>query len=1513
MADTLFATSFAPPAPSSITGTLSAGNVPLVLFPVRLETRFFQLSASTWELRVRVYPDRIHVDTHHPELSTDERTWGMAYWEQDWAAGADWDARADAWGTLASRFGPERAAWVARVLTPTNIALRATDPAPAFPTLPPVGEHGEDAWHLAPKARLLPDYWTAVLHSHGSVIASATGNPIPRDLNVGPDPAAPPPTADEDAAISAGDQLALDPGMMWMVDFDAAETNGMGLRLTVSQTQIDAGLDSLVVFGTATALTADDTAAALADLLDAHHYTDGLQFLRFGTPTNNTDDRRSGYTTDDPGHLRSFEHEVKADPQRAPNAERVGTALGLPFARIPATLGHVAGAADAHDIDQSSMNAALWQVSWGYYLSNMMGTETGLTTGNIDWARDHFTKHVRGGGAFPALRVGRQPYGILPVTSLDLWQPQTGENVAEDVWVTGLLHRIRESVWRQVLPNVARLGLRSGMSSDPDADLADVMRTDAISHGYLARPVFGRHFLEHLYLLSGDDFGPVAQAQDAVAQALLGALNLPVAPSQRPHVAHGFHGDTPLWVTAPMVQTGEISPWQLLELDAQTGKNYIGRMLSLTIDMLVAERPDPNATNRERSLLEMLLRHAMLREYASAAARIAARNGQGALATLLRDLELVDLVSLPPSNFVIPDPPKPVHWKRQLDLPAMEPGFPDGTTIRQYLETNTNFFKPEVLALGEFRTALDHLAGLDTETLQFLTQSTLDLASHRLDAWITSFASKRLAWMTNDGPIGVQVGAYGWVENLAPRDPMAQLPADAIPPGETEQGLYALPNDSGFIHAPSVAHASAAALLRNAHLGPTADPPKPPTEQSPFAIDLSSSRVREATRLLDGVRQGQPLSALLGYRLERHLHDLQLDPYIAKLRDLAPLAVREREQSTVTTEAVAANNVVDGLALLRLEQSDSAAVEDKLAEVPGSTQTERDLVKAEIEMLAESADALSDALVAEAAYQMARGNAPRLGNTLAAIAQGEALPSELEVVRTPRTGIAVTHRTVVMFSGAPSTPDGWTDASARTVGEAWLNAWIRNQLGDARTVRCTVEQLDASGAVVRTATFPLGQIAMSPLDLVYIVQPSGQSKGGSTSPSVAEQLVLYHARRRDGGFGADATLQLQHARPTDLAPGETTLFDVLEQARAVRRLLENARGLRPEDVGLPEASTLGTIDLVELEGRMTKYASRLSVAHSALDTLVANSAATPADDLRAAMLDLGSFGVGPFVPNIAVGDTPAVRSALAQQAAAMLVLSQQRIAQEAALAAQTPSTDERARCDQLIERARAVFGADFVVLPTFTLDPSGATELNRALAASTAVQGGDALAAHGWFTRSSRVRENLARLSACLRGAEVLASGTRLDLSVAQLPYVSGERWVGLPPLAGAQLLPGKLSLVVQPLAPIDAALPLSGVFVDEWVEIVPNTEETTALAFQYDPPNAFAPQNVLVAVPPVPGEEWTNETLRRVLLETLDLAKLRAVDPSLLGAAAQYLPALYIPFNERDDAVSTDFVPLTA
>jgi hypothetical protein len=67
-----------------------------------------------------------------------------------------------------------------------------------------------------------------------------------------------------------------------------------------------------------------------------------------------------------------------------------------------------------------------------------------------------------------------------------------------------------------------------------------------------------------------------------------------------------------------------------------------------------------------------------------------------------------------------------------------------------------------------------------------------------------------------------------------------------------------------------------------------------------------------------------------------------------------------------------------------------------------------------------------------------------------------------------------------------------------------------------------------------------------------------------------------------------------------------------------------------------------------------------------------------------------------------------------------------------------------------------------------------------------------------------------------------------------------------------------------------------------------------------------------LLAVPPDPASAWTPAMLYRGLAETLDLAKIRAVDMEALDQISHYLPTLCLGFNAQDDAVSTDFAPLT-
>ena len=87
----------------------------------------------------------------------------------------------------------------------------------------------------------------------------------------------------------------------------------------------------------------------------------------------------------------------------------------------------------------------------------------------------------------------------------------------------------------------------------------------------------------------------------------------------RPRLSRMWNADWQRTVFAPLVQAGEVSPWAKLE------PNYISALLAEPhIEQLILARPDPHAPLDATSLLQTLLRHALLREIAYAAARLQA-------------------------------------------------------------------------------------------------------------------------------------------------------------------------------------------------------------------------------------------------------------------------------------------------------------------------------------------------------------------------------------------------------------------------------------------------------------------------------------------------------------------------------------------------------------------------------------------------------------------------------------------------------------------------------------------------------------------------------------------------------------------------------------------------------------------------------------------------------------------------------------------------------------------------
>ena len=236
---------------------------------------------------------------------------------------------------------------------------------------------------------------------------------------------------------------------------------------------------------------------------------------------------------------------------------------------------------------------------------------------------------------------------------------------------------------------------------------------------------------------------------------------------------------------------------------------------------------------------------------------------------------------------------------------------------------------PAYPTLNQLIVSLTNLAGRPTAVLDRLARETLDLFSYRLDAWINYIAHKLLVDQRAAQPTGVILGGYSWVENLVPAAAPqvlaspdekaavtaldAALAAAGVPTTQVYQPAL---DNAGFIHAPSNAQAATAAILRSgymSHIGTAAG--------TLLNIDLSSDRVRRALWLLEGVRQGQSLGALLGFQFEQQLIDNGHGADVLAFRNAYPLITGKLTPIATTAAAEGGPNVVDGTALVRAWQA----------------------------------------------------------------------------------------------------------------------------------------------------------------------------------------------------------------------------------------------------------------------------------------------------------------------------------------------------------------------------------------------------------------------------------------------------------------------------------------------------------------------------------------------------------------------------------------------------------------
>jgi hypothetical protein len=616
-------------------------SLPIVLLPLRLETRW-RTDGDAPQMLVRVFPDDVAITTHEKTLTDAEVKHGRAYWTAFQRADFDQAAEDAAWSALSGRFGANRAAWVAHETRPLNWAVASVDPTVPlqFPD-PPLTK--PDAWTTAPHSRVMPDRYVLMGWRGVELRVTQIGAPIDDIVVVGPSPLE---DADGDASIVRNDQdntLTFGESFRWVRDFDDAVSKGMAFRVNVNADDVVRGFDRLLVLGLKHSSDSPDAQLLIEELIDGHHYSaEGFELLRQGTATNNTDAGASGFTAND----RDTESTVaEAGPPRftpvpdrasATDGQRFADFLGLSYA--PLLYAH--GAEHADHAEAVSMNRALYAGTLGYYVDHMLNEVVDdLWLGAL---RRHFTDHVTGRGPIAAIRVGNQPYGILPTSSLARWQAtRSSELPSPDVALEpGLLRVLRrfDDAWSTLVPGLVQVT----SPGDGTANLLQILGLHPNSAEFYQRVGYSYDYLKNLenFTWGGTSFSDAIKMliEAAAVRDLLQQLGY------SPNRTDGT--PKPLLLLLQLIwrhyQT-KLDPRQLIDglpfsetafikpYDAATGATYLDWLLANASDATALETQDFGGAPKPGALLYFMLHFSMVMEASRGIHRwLGVRNVDGA-------------------------------------------------------------------------------------------------------------------------------------------------------------------------------------------------------------------------------------------------------------------------------------------------------------------------------------------------------------------------------------------------------------------------------------------------------------------------------------------------------------------------------------------------------------------------------------------------------------------------------------------------------------------------------------------------------------------------------------------------------------------------------------------------------------------------------------------------------------------------------------------------------------------
>jgi hypothetical protein len=495
--------------------------------------------------------------------------------------------------------------------------------------------------------------------------------------------------------------------------------------------------------------------------------------------------------------------------------------------------------------------------------------------------------------------------------------------------------------------------------------------------------------------------------------------------------------------------------------------------------------------------------------------------------------------------------------------------------------------------------------------------------------------------------------------------------------------------------------------------------------------------------------------------------------------------------------------------------------------------------------------------------------------------------------------------------------------------EAPLNHWIGSMVGDPGKVRCTVAAIDEHGTVVLDAAgnaiegvVSLADLSLQPLDLIAILR-------GTPEPQSFSELEtrVRSAFARPRALADDILVRIGFAESGSPSLTIRSFAEVLPLLDAARRIIVEAKPMTGRDsitTSKPSpvpADQLDQIDLPELQSRLAALRTNLDNTFDNLSdklaaAAAAGSTAVDIDALRDALTAVANAGIERAFPQSALGDLQPARDVLVAQAQWLMnrFTDMAKAYDEELATVIDPGAKPAQKLEALTAMVHAFYGPDFRVLPRFKFpnfaDVSAADAARDALldyarsAKNIIDPVGEAVHSMGHV----RFPMHRFRMLSLLK-EEV--SDAPLPLSVIQLPYRANDTWLGTEFKPGTAIFHDTLSLIQCLPQGFSPGAAQCGLRIDEWVESFPKSKEMTGISFHYDQPNSMPLQSLLLAISPAGRRHWIWSDLVRIVRDTIESAKLRAVEPDMIDKVeglTTLLPATMAEFSTTQHAISLDY-----